>query len=552
MKRDTLKNWFNKVFTRDINLPRTTLIYLFITLFAIMFVSGAFLFKYTVLSGLIVGEAVGPEIYVFLSILAVSFIISGIIVDKVKNRTKYFNIILLICVIGLFITIVPDLTIYYLGLLLVLLTIPQLIITWFTILVHETNILNRGRITTYLMICGFSLGFSSVIFIIFDEFYIFFGLVELALFFVIFWYSRKYKYIETKERLRSDKKYMKIIFEKHFFRYSSSFIVLSFILGNLLAGYGFKVNFFVFALASFLYLIAAGCFLDNIGRKTSIVLGIVVLSFFLISSGAFKDPLENPFIFGMPREIVLSIHYGFSILPLLLAIFTISGDFSTERGNLKFRGRINGLFISLMLFGAIFGYIFNIFITDLYSKFPDLNNFIPNLPDYLNAFILVMLFAWMMAMKEFLVSKEKKWANSLKNIFVFNKSGVCLFNYSFESKELLQENVDETEFDEDLISGALSGIITIISEITHSKRQLRQIQKEEAELLFTYGKYHIVALIASMDLPVLFKKIDEFSREFEHKFTKELKNFQGNVQHFETTRFLIIKYFSQKFNEFNK
>ena len=549
MKRDTIKNWFIKVFKRDINLPRVTLAYLFFTLLAIMFVAGAFLFKYTMESGLILGEKVGIEIYVFLLILALSFIISGVIVDKIKNRTKYFNIVLLFCVIGLFITAVPDLIIYFLGLLLILLTIPQLIIIWFTILVHDTNILNRGRITTYLMIGGFFLGFSSVIFIIFDFLYILFGFLELCVFFIIFWYSRKYKYIETNERLESDKKYLKIIFEKHFFRYSSSFIVLSFILGNLLAGYGFEVDFFIFALASFLYLIAAGCFLDNVGRKTSIVLGIVVLSFFLISSGSFKNRL---FIFGMSRKILLSIHYGFSILPLLLAIFTISGDFSTERGNLKYRGRINGLFISLMLFGAIFGYIFNLFITDLYLRFPTLNNFIPNLPDYLNAFILVMLFAWMMAMKEFLVSKEKKWANSLKNIFVFNKSGVCLFNHSFEAKDSVKENAEDADFDEDLISGALSGVITIISEITHTKRQLRQIQKEEATLIFTYGKYHIVALIASMDLPVLFKKIDEFSREFEQKFTKELKNFQGNIQRFEQARFLIIKYFNQKYSDFLK
>jgi len=188
----------------------------------------------------------------------------------------------------------------------------------------------------------------------------------------------------------------------------------------------------------------------------------------------------------------------------------------------------------------------------LYLRFPTLNNFIPNLPDYLNAFILVMLFAWMMAMKEFLVSKEKKWANSLKNIFVFNKSGVCLFNHSFEAKDSVKENAEDADFDEDLISGALSGVITIISEITHTKRQLRQIQKEEATLIFTYGKYHIVALIASMDLPVLFKKIDEFSREFEQKFTKELKNFQGNIQRFEQARFLIIKYFNQKYSDFLK
>ena len=38
--------------------------------------------------------------------------------------------------------------------------------------------------------------------------------------------------------------------------------------------------------------------------------------------------------------------------------------------------------------------------------------------------------------------------------------------------------------------------------------------------------------ITSIDLPVLFKKLDDFSREFEHQFTKELKTFQGNVQEF--------------------
>jgi len=237
MKRDTIKNWFIKVFKRDINLPRVTLAYLFFTLLAIMFVAGAFLFKYTMESGLILGEKVGIEIYVFLLILALSFIISGVIVDKIKNRTKYFNIVLLFCVIGLFITAVPDLIIYFLGLLLILLTIPQLIIIWFTILVHDTNILNRGRITTYLMIGGFFLGFSSVIFIIFDFLYILFGFLELFLFVIIFWYSRKYKYIETNERLESDKKYLKIIFEKHFFRYSSSFTMLSITLGGIFERY---------------------------------------------------------------------------------------------------------------------------------------------------------------------------------------------------------------------------------------------------------------------------------------------------------------------------
>ena len=547
MKKESFKNWFNKVFKRDVNLPRNTLIYLFFTLLSITLVAEAFLFKYTMLtSGVLI---VGIEIYVLLSFLAISFLISGVIVDKIKNRTNYFNIILFISVIGIFISAINNIILYYLGLFVVLLTIPQLVILWFTILVHETNILNRGRVTTYLLICGFSLGFLSVLFIIFEDLYVIFGFIELSVFIVVFVYSRKYKYIETSKRLESDKKYSNIIFEKHFFRYSSSFAVLSFILGDLIARFSFEVDFIIFSIASFSYLIAAGAFLDNIGRKTSIVLGILVLSFFLISYGSY---VESEYIFGLPRKAFLSIHYGFSLLPLLLAIFTISGDFSTERGNLKFRGRINGLFLSLLFFGAIFGFTFSRLINDLYRRFPVLDTIVPNFPNLLNGFLLVILLVWMMAMKEFLVSKEKQWANFLRNIFVFNKNGVCLYNYSFEHKKAIEEHPDESNFDEDLISGALSGVITIISEITHSKRQLRQIQKEEATLLFTYGKYHIVALIVSMDLPVLFKKIDEFSREFEQKFTKELKNFHGNISEFEKARFLIIKYFSQKYGEFVK
>ncbi|NVM34751.1 MAG: hypothetical protein HWN81_04085 [Candidatus Lokiarchaeota archaeon] len=543
MRKTALKNWFSRVFTRDINLPKNTLLYLFFSMLSITIVAEAFLFEYTISTGGVLN--VGLEVYALLIILAVSFLISGIIVDFIKNKTYYFNITLLICIIGIFLSAFP--IFYYLGLLIVLLTVPQLVVLWFTIFVHETNILNRGRLAAYLLILGFSLGFVSILFIIFDFLYIFLGILELGIFVIIYRYSREYRYIETKNRLKSDKKYLKIIIEKHFFRYSTSFFILSFVLGDLLARYSFDVDLFIYAIASFLYLIAAGCFLDNIGRKTSIVLGILVVSFFLISYGSF---VESDYIFGMPRKTLLSIHYGFSLLPLLLAIFTISGDFSTERGNLKFRGRINGFFMALLFFGAIIGFTFSRWIIDMYDRFPAFQEFLPNFPNLLNGFILVILLVWMMAMKEFLVSKEKKWADSIKNIIIFNKNGICLYNYSFEQKDVFKGEADETEFDEDLVAGAFSGVITIISEITHTKRQIRQIQKEGATLLFTYGKFHIAALIVSMDLPVLFKKLDDFSRDFERKFSKELKKFQGNVSHFEPTKFLIIKYFSKKYDDF--
>ena len=52
-----------------------------------------------------------------------------------------------------------------------------------------------------------------------------------------------------------------------------------------------------------------------------------------------------------------------------------------------------------------------------------------------------------------------------------------------------------------------------------------------------------------MELPVLFKKIDEFSRDFENKFSNDLKTFQGNVARFFSTKNLIKKYFKQKDEE---
>ncbi|MFX1365464.1 MAG: hypothetical protein ACFFCE_08595 [Promethearchaeota archaeon] len=545
MEKAHLKNWFSRTFTRDINLSKDTLIYLFFSMLSITIVAEAFLFEYTISTGGVLH--VGLEVYALLIILAISFLISGIIVDFIKNRTNYFNITLMVCIIGLFISAIPEMVFYYFGLLIVLLTVPQLVILWFTFFVHETNILNRGRIAAYLLILGFSIAFVSIIFVVFDFLYTFLGILELGLFLIIFKYSRGYKYIETKERLKSGKKFLNIIFEKHFFRYSTSFFVLSFILGDLLARYSFDVDLIIYAIASFLYLIAAGYCLDNIGRKTSIVLGILVLSFFLISYGSFID---SDYIFGMPRKVLLSIHYGFSLLPLLLAIFTISGDFSTERGNLKYRGRINGMYLALMFFGTIVGFTFSRLINDVYNRFPSFQEFLPNFPNLLNGFILVILLVWMMAMKEFLVSKEKKWADSLKTIIIFSKNGISLYNYNFEQKDLFKDEPDQIDFDEDLVSGALTGISSLLSEITHTKRHLRHIQKEDATLIFAYGKYHIATLIANMDLPILFKKLDEFSREFESKFVKELKNFKGNVSHFEPTKFLLIKYFSKKYDDF--
>jgi len=115
-------------------------------------------------------------------------------------------------------------------------------------------------------------------------------------------------------------------------------------------------------------------------------------------------------------------------------------------------------------------------------------------------------------MKEFLISKEKNWSSTIINLYVFSINGVGLYYHNFEKSPQREEKEKKREMDEDIISGALSGVVTIISEITQSKKQLRKIDKEGYHLLFSFGKYHIVCLISKMDLPVLLKKLDDFQK----------------------------------------
>jgi len=540
MKKKSIKARFINTFIRDVDISKDSFFYLFLTLFALILMVEVTVLRYVLLNEISI--MLEFEIILALFIIAFGFIISGYLVDRIKNKTKNFNLIFIVCITGLFLSIFKNTFFDHFGILIFILGLTQLTSLWFSTLIHNTTILNRGRITSYLLILCIGSSAISIFFTYIDFLYnTFFVFMAIILFF-IYKSSKKNQYIENEERLESTTKFKNIILEKHFFRYSSSFFVLSFILGDLVARFTLHINLIIFSIATILYLVAAGYFLDNIGRKVSIVLGLLLLSFFLITYGSF---IESPTIFGLPREIFLSIHYAFSLAPLLLAIFTISGDFSTERENLRYRGRINGFFISLVFFGVIFGFFFSRMLNILYFIYPELNVIIPDFPNRLNSFLLVILLVWMMAMKEILISKEKNWASTIISLLVFHKNSVCLYDQKFKS-------IDgdlSSKLDENVIAGALTGIMTIISEITQSKKWLRKIDKDGNYLYFSYGKSYVVTLISSMDLPILTKKLDSFSKDFGTIYEKEIKSFVGNVSIFEDTKYLVEKYFNQKYSD---
>ena len=71
MKRESIKQWFSKVFIRDINLPKKKFGYLLFSLLAIMLIVEGLVFKYIILIRDAGRSGIGVYIFVFL--VAISF-----------------------------------------------------------------------------------------------------------------------------------------------------------------------------------------------------------------------------------------------------------------------------------------------------------------------------------------------------------------------------------------------------------------------------------------------------------------------------------------------
>lgn len=194
-------------------------------------------------------------------------------------------------------------------------------------------------------------------------------------------------------------------------------------------------------------------------------------------------------------------------------------------------------FLLIFFAGFAAGILFNFLLTQTYIKNPVFFYWIPAFLDGLSPFVLIVILVWIIPLPEILTAKEADWKNSLKNLYVFN-SAVCLFtqNFSSGSKAVNLPN-------EDLITGGFSGILGLLSEITNEEKHLRIIDKEGVKIYFAYGKYVIIALVSTKNLPILSKKLELFTKAFEKMHEHDLIYFKGKINTFEDASELITKYF---------
>jgi len=460
------------------------------------------------------------------SIVLMIFIIlvfGGLIVDFFKDRVKLLIISAGFVVIGMIFVIIDN-NFSIIGFMLITFFTGIFLIDLITIIIHESNILNRGRLLGYFFFLSFII--SHVIISLTTNLILI--ILEILLTLSLIWVSKNYSYKETKERLKPEKKFIELISGSlHISGYMIALFALALVLGNSFPiEYGFNVItpiFIFFFMSSFLII---GVLLDNLGRKWTFAAGILFISSIILFSGVIND-----------EGIFASTFFGISIPISFMIIFTFSGDFSTERNTIRFRGRMVCSFLLVFFGGFITGILFNFLLAQTFIKNPVFFYWIPAFLNGLSPFILIVILVWIIPLPEILTAKEADWKNTLRNLYAFNNA-VCLFTQNFTSGS---ETVNLPN--EDLITGGFSGILSLLCEITNEEKHLRIIDKQGVKIYFVYGKHVIIALVSTKNLPILFKKLKLFTKAFEKKYEQELIHFKGKINPFEDATELIKKYF---------
>ncbi len=133
------------------------------------------------------------------------------------------------------------------------------------------------------------------------------------------------------------------------------------------------------------------------------------------------------------------------------------------------------------------------------------------------------------------VESETNWFKRLHHLYLFLSNGICIYDEPFKS---------ETDVDSQLVSTGLTGISSLVKELTKSETKIKIVEQEEITIILEHGQYLSGALIAEENLITLRNKLVKLIQEVEAFFQEELENFTGEIDTFSKVRKFIPKIFS--------
>ncbi|MDD1779096.1 MAG: hypothetical protein LUQ65_13095 [Candidatus Helarchaeota archaeon] len=134
---------------------------------------------------------------------------------------------------------------------------------------------------------------------------------------------------------------------------------------------------------------------------------------------------------------------------------------------------------------------------------------------------------------------ELHWAQKIHHLYIcLADRGICLYDHSFRNEEVL---------DCSLVTGFISGISSLIQEITNTQKKLKVIDVEDIRIILEYGKKNTLGvLMTEENFKILRVKLGKLLEIFETEFKSELSTFSGRVDIFERTTKFVDRIFTNK------
>ncbi|MHA1264970.1 MAG: hypothetical protein ACTSRS_07000 [Candidatus Helarchaeota archaeon] len=135
---------------------------------------------------------------------------------------------------------------------------------------------------------------------------------------------------------------------------------------------------------------------------------------------------------------------------------------------------------------------------------------------------------------------EIEWHSKIFNLYIITREhGICCLYYPFQEEKAGQMAPQ-------LVSGGVTGILSLVKEMTSSKQNLKEIDHEDIKILFEYGQYITAALLAEEDLNIVRFKLRQFVDEFEKRFQQKFIEWTGSIDEFEPAVELVVQIFEQR------
>ena len=148
---------------------------------------------------------------------------------------------------------------------------------------------------------------------------------------------------------------------------------------------------------------------------------------------------------------------------------------------------------------------------------------------------LMMVYAWKMIPS----FDELEWYSNLERLMVFQRKGsLVLYSHEFQVEEQ-----DTTSSKNVLASGAISGIQSLLSEITSSKELINIIDHGDKTLYFEHKQEVSFVLFCEDKSREYNTRLSLFATDFMNEYGEKVKNWKGNLNDFEDAKNLVKKNF---------